>query len=279
MTINADIPRLLLISMEFFGYLALICIGIILSLLGGGGSLLAVPILVYLFSLDIVTASSYSLFIVGTTSLVGALLKQKEQQADLRCGMIFSTSSVVAIFATRKWIIPSIPEEVMLLNMLIAKRALILGVFAILLITASLMILLRRTLHSTDGGKQRLKILLPVSFTTGILVGFVGVGGGFLIVPSLTVFARLPFKIAVGTTLLIIGLSSLIGFVGDVMNYPIDWLFLLMITGLATAGMLLGSIYSPKIPIRYLRLSFGGIMLITAVLILIKESMPHFTHP
>ena len=258
--------------MEFVGYLALIGIGIVLSLMGGGGSLLSVPILVYLFSLDVVTASSYSLFIVGTTSLLGALLKQKEQRADLRAGIIFSMSSVVAIFTTRKWIIPRIPEAILLGDSLIVtKRALILSVFAPLVIASSLMILLKHKWASNGHGKERLKFLLPVSFTTGIVGGFVGAGGGFLILPSLIIFARLPFKIAVGTTLLIIGFNSLLGFLGDVMNYSINWIFLVTITAMATVGMLLGNLVSSKIPAYYLRLSFAWIMLITAIVILVTE--------
>lgn len=258
--------------MELIGYLSLIGIGLVLSLMGGGGSLLSVPILVYLFSLDIVMASSYSLFIVGTTSLLGTLLKQKEQRADLRSAFIFSASSVVAIFSTRKWIIPCIPEEVLVGDsLLVTKRVLILVIFSLLVIASSLMMLLKRNWRSSDDGKQRLKILLPVSFATGILVGFVGAGGGFLILPSLIIFAHLPFKTAVGTTLLVIGLNSLIGFIGDAMNYPINWVFLLVITGLATVGMLLGNLYSPKIPVHYLRLSLAWIMLMTAITILVKE--------
>jgi uncharacterized membrane protein YfcA len=117
--------------MEFVGFFALIGIGVVVSLMGGGGSLLSVPILVYLFSLDVVTASSYSLFIVGITSLLGAVLKnQKEQPVDIRFVIIFCAGSVVAIFSTRKWILPSIPEEVMFRNdFFLPKRALILGGF------------------------------------------------------------------------------------------------------------------------------------------------------
>ncbi|HEX5168215.1 MAG TPA: sulfite exporter TauE/SafE family protein [Cyclobacteriaceae bacterium] len=258
--------------MEFAGYLALISIGIILSIIGGGGSLLSVPILVYLFSLDIVMASSYSLFIVGTTSLLGALLKQKEERVDMRSGIIFSGSSVVAIFSTRKWILPSIPGEIMIGDsILLTKRALILTVFALLAMTASLIILLKHDWSSADHRKQQLKFLLPVGFMTGMLAGFVGAGGGFLILPALIIFARLPFKVAVVTTLMVIGFNSLLGFLGDVMNYPINWLFLLIVTSLATFGMLLGHLFSKKIPVHYLRSSFGWIMLITAIVILVKE--------
>src|SRR5215204_5801048 len=149
--------------MEFVGYLALIGIGIVLSLTGGGGSLLSVPILVYLFSLDVVTASSYSLFIVGTTSLIGAWLKQKDQRIDIRSGMIFTACSVIAIFTTRRWIVPSIPDEVLVYdNVTLTKRGLILGVFALLAIASSLAILLRRSYDSEQQEQPRLKLMLPV---------------------------------------------------------------------------------------------------------------------
>jgi uncharacterized membrane protein YfcA len=258
--------------MEFIGYFALIGIGIVLSLIGGGGSLLSVPILVYLFSLDVVTASSYSLFIVGTTSLVGARLKQKEHRVDMQSAIIFSGCSVVAIFFTRKWIVPRIPEEIFLFdNLPITKRILMLGIFALMAIASSLAILLKNDLSSRSLGRPRPKLLIPVSFSIGILVGSVGVGGGFLILPSLIFFARLPFKIALGTTLLVIGFSSLLGFLGDVMNHEINWVFLLLITSLASLGMIIGNFYSRRIPVQYLRESFGWLMLTIAIVILVTE--------
>jgi uncharacterized membrane protein YfcA len=258
--------------MELIGYLALVGIGIVLSLLGGGGSLLSVPILIYLFSLDIVTASSYSLFIVGTTSLSGSLLKIKQQRTDWRSGIIFSLCSMVAIFSTRKWIIPCIPEEIMLADShIVTKRALIMGVFALLVMTSSLMILLKDTWCHGDQGKRRLQLLFPLSFITGVVTGFVGAGGGFLILPALIIFGGLSFDVSVGTTLLVIAFNSLFGFLGDVLNHPINWLFLLTITALSTLGMLLGNHYSSKIPAHYLKLIFAWIMLIAAILILLAE--------
>jgi uncharacterized membrane protein YfcA len=258
--------------MEFAGYIALICIGMVLSLMGGGGSLLTVPILVYPFALDVVTASSYSLFVVGATSLLGAWLKQKDHRIDLRASIIFSTSSVAAIFLTRNWILPGIPDEIYYYDHhLITKRGLFLGVFALLAIASSVVILLKPSCKSRQSERQRSMYLIPVGFITGMLVGFVGVGGGFLILPALIIFGRLSFKIAVGTTLLVIGFNSLLGFLGDVMNHPINWLFLSIITALATLGMLLGNIYGKKIPIRHLRLSFGWIMLTISIAILVKE--------
>jgi uncharacterized protein len=258
--------------LEIIGYIALIGIGMVLSLIGGGGSLLSVPILVYIFGLDVVTASSYSLFIVGTTSLFGAWLKQKDQRVDIRSGITFIACSVIAIFSTRRWIVPSIPDEVFIYDEItLTKRALILGVFALLAITSSLIILLKRNYDSTLPVESRLSLLVPVGFSTGMLVGFVGAGGGFIILPSLSFFARLPFKMALGTTLLVIGMNSLLGFVGDVMNHEINWTFLLLITSLAVTGMLIGDSFSKRIPVQRLRDSFGWILLTMALAILVTE--------
>lgn len=257
---------------EIIGCVALVCIGIVLSMLGGSGSLLSVPILVYMFSLDVVTASSYSLFIVGTTSLFGALLKQKEQRVDIRVGLAFCVTSVIATFSTRKWLLPWVPEEIILdENLVLTKRALILGMFALLSTIASVIILTKHTWPTNDKVKPHLQYLLLIGFVIGVLAGFVGIGGGFLILPSLILLARLPFKIAMGTTLLVIGFNSLLGFLGDFMNITINWSFLLMITALAISGMLLGDWLSGKVPIRYLRLMLGWLMLICAITIFSRE--------
>jgi uncharacterized protein len=258
--------------MEFVGYLAIIGLGLVLSMIGGGGSLLSVPILVYLFSIDIVIASSYSLFIVGTTSLFGAALKYREYGTDLPAGIIFGGSSALAVFVTRKWILPCIPDEVFLGSAcLLSKRALIMAVFAMLVIASSLSILLKHDWRSTVVQKRKLKLLLPVGLPTGMLAGFVGAGGGVIILPALISFGRLPFKIAVGTTLLIISFNSLIGFLADVTNDSINWIFLLLITMFAIVGMIIGNFYHTKIPLNYLRLSLGWMMLVTAIAILFKE--------
>lgn len=258
--------------MELVGYLALIGLGFILSVIGGGGSLLSVPILVYLFSIDIVTASSYSLFIVGTSSLLGALQKFRKEGADFLVAMVFGCSSAIGIFITRKWIVPIIPEVVWVENdILITKRALLLGIFSSIVIASSLVILRRHPWTSAESGKRRLDFLLPVSLLSGIIAGLVGVGGGVIILPALITFARLPIKIAVGTTLLVISFNSLLGFITDVTIGNIDWIFLLLITFLASLGMFVGNRYHEKIPVKYLRLSFGWFMLVVAMWIILTE--------
>ena len=256
--------------MELIGYISLIFIGIVLSLIGGGGSLLSIPILVYLFSLDVITASSYSLFIVGTTSLVGAWVKQKEHRLDTRAGITFGLCSAAAIFCTRTWIVPNIPESLILGEFLITKRFLMMTVFVALAITSALTVLLKSN-SPTEEGQARFKLLLPAGLGTGMLVGFVGVGGGFLILPALTLFAGLPFKLAIGTTLIIIGVNSLLGFLGDAMIYNMNWIFLLVITSLSTLGMLIGNFYSRRVDTTHLRRSFGWIVLTIAIGVLFTE--------
>lgn len=251
--------------------MALVALGFILSAIGGGGSLLSMPILVYLFSIDIVTASSYSLFIVGTSSLIGALQKIREDGADLRAAFVFACSSATTILITRRWIMPAIPEAWVLNEFLLTKRAFILGIFSLIVIASSLAILLGPVWASTGRGKRRLKVLLPVSLPAGLIAGLVGVGGGVIILPALITFARLPFKIAVGTTLFVISFNSMLGFFTDVTIGNVDWIFLLLITALASVGMFVGNYYHDKIPVNWLRLSFGWLLMVIAIGIIARE--------
>jgi hypothetical protein len=257
--------------MELVGYLALVVLGFILSAIGGGGSLLSMPILVYLFSLDIVTASSYSLFIVGTSSLIGALQRIREDGADFRAAFVFACISAFTVFITRRWIMTTIPDAWVLNEFLITKRDFMLGIFSLIVIVSSLVVLTRPVCPSTGHGKRRLKVLLAVSLPTGLIAGLVGVGGGVIILPALITFARLPFKIAVGTTLLVISCNSMLGFLNDVTIGNVDWIFLLLITALASLGMFVGNRYHDKIPVNFLRLLFGWLLLFIAIGIIARE--------
>ena len=258
--------------MEFIAYAACILIGVVLGILGGGGSILSIPILVYLLNVDVVMASAYSLFIVGATSFVGAIPKYKQHLVNLRTGFFFGLPSIVTIFCTRKWIVPSIPEIVWQAeSFTLTKRVLILGLFAILMILASIsMIRGAREIQNTN---KRFRVVLVIieGIIIGFLTGLVGAGGGFLIIPALVLLTKLPFKTAVGTSLFIIAINSLVGFLGDVLNYSIDWSFLLSITALSIIGILIGNRISKKIPAATLRKSFGWFVLIMGCWILFRE--------
>jgi uncharacterized membrane protein YfcA len=258
--------------MDWIGYIASVCVGVVLGLLGGGGSILSIPILVYLFKLDVVTASAYSLFIVGVTSLVGAIPKYKEQLIDLRTGLLFGIPSIVSIFCTRKWIIPAIPEFLQIGDFEITRRFLLLGIFSLLMILASYSMIRKREITVQEFENPKNGLVIIQGLLIGFLTGLVGAGGGFLIIPALVLLTGLPFKTAVGTSLLIIAINSLLGFAGDVLNHAIDWRFLLVITSLATAGIFIGNYLSGKILSVKLRQAFGWFVLASGLYILIREA-------
>ncbi len=258
--------------MEILGYVLSVCIGIILGLLGGGGSILSIPILVYFFKLDAVVASAYSLFIVGVTSLVGAIPKYNDQLVSMRAALLFGLPSVVCTFATRKWLIPAIPDILIQTeSFTLTKRLLVLGTFALLMIMASLSMITgrREPVHAEHSTRAFLTIV--EGCLIGFLTGLVGAGGGFLIIPALVFLTGLPFKTAVGTSLFVIAINSLIGFLGDVLNYPMDWPFLLIVSALAIVGIFIGSRLSHAVTGQNLRRSFGWFVLAAGTAIFFVE--------
>lgn len=258
--------------MDIIGYLASIGIGIILGLLGGGGSILSIPILVYLFHVDAVTASAYSLFIVGITSLIGAIPKYKDHLVNIQTGIVFGLPSIASIFITRKWIVPSIPDVLFQLDgFAFSKRLLILGLLAFLMVITSLaMIRGRKEIHRDDR-EWRVALLVVEGLLIGFLTGLVGAGGGFLIIPALVWLTGLPFKTAVGTSLFIIAINSLLGFLGDLLNYSMDWYLLITLSALAALGILVGNKLQRQISGDGLRKAFGWFTLAMGISILAAE--------
>lgn len=258
--------------MEIFGYIASVCIGLILGLLGGGGSILSIPILVYFFHIDAVLASAYSLFIVGVTSFVGAIPKYKDHLVNVRTGVLFGIPSIISIFSTRRWIVPAIPDAIFQLgDFVMTKRILVLGLFAVLMILASFSMIKNGKELSSEERGLKIPLIILEGLLIGFLTGLVGAGGGFLIIPALVFLTGLPFKAAVGTSLFIIAINSLMGFLGDVLNYPMNWNFLLTISALAVSGILVGNILQKKISAVKLRKAFGWLILVTGFWILFKE--------
>jgi len=259
--------------MEIIGYAASVCIGLILGILGGGGSILSIPILVYLFHMDVVLASAYSLFIVGATSFVGAIPKYKDRFISVRTGMLFGIPSIISIFVTRKWVVQAIPDIIWQTNsFVLTKRLLLLGLFAFLMVIASISMIRERQEKVADEGERFRPILLIVQgIFIGFLTGLVGAGGGFLIIPGLVLLTRLTFKAAAGTSLIIIAVNSLIGFLGDLFNYSMNWTFLLTLTGLAIVGVLIGNQFSHKLSSGGLRKIFGWFILIAGCAMMVHE--------
>jgi uncharacterized membrane protein YfcA len=263
--------------LSIFGLLASVLIGISLGLIGGGGSILTVPVLVYLFKVDPILATAYSLFIVGLSSLVGAFPKYKLGLIDLKTAVVFGIPSIIAVFLTRKVLVPAIPSILFeFAGISVTKALAMMLLFAVLMVAASVSMIRNKQTENLAQNEPRVfnypMILLEGSMV-GVLTGLVGAGGGFLIIPALVLLSKLPMKQAVGTSLLIIGAKSLIGFTGDVMESfgQMNWTLLSLVTALAIVGIFLGNQLSKKIDGAPLKKGFGWFVLVMGVYIIIKE--------
>ena len=261
--------------MEIIGYVASILIGISLGLIGGGGSILTVPVLVYLFGVEPVLATAYSLFIVGASSLVGAIPKYKQGFVNIKTAIIFGIPSIVSVFATRKYLVPAIPTQLgNIAGIEITKSLGMMLLFAVLMVAASFsMIRSTPAAAAEETGEQKFNypLILVEGVLVGMLTGLVGAGGGFLIIPALVMLSKLPMKQAVGTSLLIIAAKSLIGFTGDVSHSSMDWTLLLTVTALAICGIFIGDRLSKKIDGNKLKKGFGWFVLIMGLYILAQQ--------
>jgi uncharacterized protein len=261
--------------MEYIGYIASILIGIALGLIGGGGSILTVPVLVYLLGVDAVAATSYSLFIVGATSAVGSVQYFRKNLVNIKTAIVFGIPSIIAVFLTRAYIVPAIPKEVFTIGtFVITKSILMMLLFAILMIAASYSMIKKskKTEEIEEEQKFNYPLILIEGSIVGILTGLVGAGGGFLIIPALVILSKLPMKEAVGTSLVIIAAKSLIGFFGEGgETLPPNWQLILTVTSFAIVGIFIGTALSKKIDGAKLKPAFGWFVLVMGIYIIAKE--------
>lgn len=260
--------------LEILGYVGALIIGVVLGLIGGGGSILTVPVLVYLMAINPVTATAYSLFVVGSSSLVGAIKNMKKGLVDLRTATVFAIPAFIAVYITRMYIVPAIPEHLFnIADFEITKNIGIMLFFAIIMILASISMIREKKSLKPEATEitYNYPLIIVEGVVVGVLTGIVGAGGGFLIIPALVLLAKLPMKKAVATSLLIIAVKSLIGFIGDVQNLEIDWIFLLAFTGLSIAGIFLGVYLNKFINGNKLKKAFGWFVLIMGIYIVWAE--------
>jgi uncharacterized membrane protein YfcA len=264
--------------MEAFGYVAAAFIGLSLGLIGGGGSILTVPVLVYLFGVPATTSTAYSLFIVGLTAWIGSLTYFRRREVEVRTAVVFGVPSILAVYAVRAYVVPAIPPVLFQTGTLSVSRDMgILALFAVLMVMTSVSMIRG---DNGDAGQPEAvrpqfhfgKILLEGAVVGG-LTGLVGAGGGFLIIPALVLLAKLPMKMAVGTSLVIIASKSLIGFLGDIQaQSSIDWRLLGGVSAVAVAGILAGSALAVHVPSSKLRPAFGYFVLVVGVAMLAGEA-------
>lgn len=262
-------------NMHLMGFIASLLIGVSLGLIGGGGSILTMPVMVYLFGVSPVAATSYSLFVVGSTSLVGAAQQYKQGSVNVRVALLFAATSVITVFITRQWLVPLIPANIATIHgFIVTENWLTMVLFALLMLVSSVFMMRSKPVSATPEAvirKVNVGRIIIFGAAIGLLTGLLGAGGGFLLIPALVLLMYLPMKEAIGTSLLVIALNSLIGFTGNLRNKEIDWPLLLIITSLAIAGIILGNYINRKIPADKLKKGFGWFVLLMGIYIMLKE--------
>ena len=257
------------------GYGATIMAGTTMGLIGGGGSILTVPILVYLLGIPPILATGYSLFVVGLSALVGFINYFKIGLVNIKTGTIFAIPAFVGVFLARKFLLPALPLEIFSVgNLVVGRDLIVMGVFATLMILASVSMIRGGSEPEQEGELQfNYPMIALEGLVVGGVTGFVGAGGGFLIIPALVMLAKLPMKQAVGTSLMIIAVKSLFGFLGDLGNQSIDWGFLALFCLLSIIGIYLGTYLSRFVSSIKLKPGFGWFVLVMGLFILAKETI------
>lgn len=257
--------------MELIGYFLSILIGIALGLLGGGGSILTVPLLVYFFHVNPLLASSYSLIIVGFSSALGLIPNFKKSEIEFNAALRFGVPSVITVFCTKFFLVPLIPQGFDFFGKYYVQSDKLLMIFfaSLLILSANSMIKSKNT--SVKNVSKSSSQLLFIGLLTGFITGIIGIGGGFLIVPALVQFCAIEIKKAVSTSLLIILMNSIIGLLAIQSFVHFDFIFILKIVLISTLGLLIGIIISNKINNQKLKVIFGWFLLIMGIAVLSKE--------
>ena len=259
---------------EIVGYASAIVVGLVIGLAGGGGSILTVPIFVYVFGIPTLLATSYSLFVVGSTSVIGSINHIWKKRVDLRVTAAFALPSFISVFLSRRFLVPALPDPLFAFEgFVLPKSDAILYFFAFVMIVAARAMIRsdRPEAGEAADGKPRYGTLALDGLAVGLLTGTIGAGGGFIIVPMLVLLAGLPIHRAVATSVLIIAVNSFVGFLGDIGHTKLDWNFLLPFTGLSIAGIFLGMYLARFISPDKLKKGFGWFVLLVAGYVIFKE--------
>jgi uncharacterized membrane protein YfcA len=254
----------------YFGFILAFIVGLSLGLIGSGGSILTVPILIYVVGIDVITATGYSLFIVGSTALVGAVRSGFDKQINYRSLLLFGIPSMAAAYFSRAILIPALPEVLLSKPFPFLKSQFLLLLFTLVMFVAAVKMIKAKIPKEGTVSVTPLA-LIAVGLLVGVLAGAVGAGGGFLIIPALVFLAGLQVKRAIGTSLSIITLQSLAGFLGDANFLTANWQFLSVFSATSVVGLFFGLWLNKKADANKLKVAFGYIVLIMALFIFMAE--------
>lgn len=261
---------------ELFGYFSAFIIGVSLGLIGGGGSILAVPVLAYLFGLNEKVSTAYSLFIVGASALLGGYKQHLKGFVDWRTAVVFGIPSIIGVSLVRRYVVPALPDVFFSVDDFeFTRRMAMFGLFAVLMIPAGFSMLKKRKNLAPNASSQvkyNYPLILIEGLSVGAITGLIGAGGGFLIIPALVILAKVDMKVAVGTSLIIIAFKSLTGFfLGDALTMAVDWQFLGVFTGISFAGIFVGTYLTNFINGDRLKRGFGYFIFVMAIFIFYME--------
>ncbi|MEV6682566.1 sulfite exporter TauE/SafE family protein [Streptomyces erythrochromogenes] len=240
---------------------ASVLVGISLGILGGGGSILTVPILVYLAGMETKQAIAASLFVVGATSAIGLVPHARAGRVRWRTGLLFGAVAMVGAYGGGR-LAAYVPGDALLI------------VFALMMLATAAAMLRGSRRHDADEparGELPVKHVVVEGLFVGAVTGLVGSGGGFLVVPALALLGGLPMGVAVGTSLLVIAMKSFSGLAGHLAGVRIDWDLTLMVTVGAVVGSLIGSRFAGRIPQEALRKAFGWCVVVMGVFVLGRQ--------
>lgn len=263
--------------MEILGYFFAIFIGLILGLIGGGGSILTVPVFVFLFHFDVITATAFSLFVVGATSLAGSFGFMRQKLIDFKTAFIFGIPSILGVIFSRRLVLPHLPNFIFnKYGVIMTKDMFLLILFAVLMLISSY-----KMIHKINdqplkkSNEANYTLLISQGLLVGILTGLIGAGGGFLIVPALVMLLGMEIKKSIATSLFIIAMNSLLGFFTSKGIFQFDWEFLFIFTFISIIGMFIGIYISKKIDGKKLKPAFGWFVLAMGIYIILREVFFH----
>ncbi len=260
--------------LHILGYLGALITGIVLGLLGGGGALLSIPVLVYLFKIEPQLATSYSLLLVGISATSGSYQNIRKKLVDYNAALYYGVPSIIAVYSVRRWVMPNLPKVIFHMGSYpVDKNLFILIILAaVMFVAAYKMITAAPAVENETEHKIDHIQLAFFAILIGSFLGLVGAGGGFLMVPALMYFANVHTKKAIATSLLLVAVNSFIGFLGDMRSHvQIDWLFFFAFAFFSIAGVFIGHYLATYIHNNKLKKYFGWFILITAIFIVVKE--------